>query len=142
MKTRVKAQFIIEGKDINFKPEEVTMLLQVKRSLQRKIGEIMKVRGDNIVRAPYSSWRIETDYHETYYCDEQIRELLKVLEGKEKLICQIYEQYEVDIYFMIVYEVEGDIFPVFDLDNKFIKYLSSINAGMRFDPYYMSGCDE
>ena len=135
-KTRIMARYTIYSEEDFFLPEYATEALSIKPSEIKRKGQIIKkTLGELIMKE--SSWSVKTDYEESLDMYNQVNKLIKLLKGKENVICNIHEKYKTRNLFLVVIEVVDREFPYIDIEKTFLDYLNSINAIVRFDIYIL-----
>lgn len=80
-------------------------------------------------------WVIETDKECCKAVTLQFEKLIKILSGKEKIINQICNKYEIKAEFCVTIWMENGDKPEIVLTNEIISFLASINAEVGFDLY-------
>lgn len=141
-KTNVKVYFSAKADD--FSIEYFTNVLGIRPTRAYKKGEaINRPSNPNVTSTgthyrQYTSWELGTDYEQSYDISEQLDFVLNQLEGKEELLNQVRENYELAYRFTIVIQIENNEKPAMYLDRRFIHFADSIGADVDFDLYVYS----
>ena len=141
-KTNVKVYFSAKADD--FSIEYFTNVLGIRPTRAYKKGEaINRPSNPNVTSTgthyrQYTSWELGTDYEQSYDISEQLDFVLNQLEGKEELLNQLRENYELAYRFTIVIQIENNEKPAMYLDRRFIHFADSIGADVYFDLYVYS----
>lgn len=129
-RTHVRAEFCIYGD--SFDPSDVTERLGIQ-------PETTHLKGDSIRMTPLkrkeTSWEIGTEYEETFDINDVLIKVVTPLQGKEDILKQIRELYDVTLQFMIVICVRKDQLPGMYLPRETVEFAGTIGAVVAFDVY-------
>ncbi len=136
-KSLVKAEFCIEGKNIN--TDIITQLLEITPDESFN-------RNDKSVSFPISKkvgrWEISTKYEFSPDSCKPLRKLIRKLLPKTKELQQIKQKWNCDFVFSLVIEIYGSQCPSVYLNPKDIDFFHQIGAFYDVDIYYMGGYEE
>ncbi|GGF95309.1 hypothetical protein GCM10010916_10840 [Paenibacillus abyssi] len=141
-KTSVMAYFSIFGDD--FPLDKVTQILNIEPTRSYKKGEvIVRPKNDNVIITTTiyrkeTDWELSTGYQESTDINDQLYLLLDTLENKVSELIRIKDEYKVSFTFMIVINIENNETPAMCLEQRFISFVHTINAGVDFDLYIFS----
>ncbi len=80
-------------------------------------------------------WRVSTKDSECKAVSWKMKEIIKLLEGKEGVVRGLCERYRMQTSFTVVVEMENGNGPELVLDEETISFLSRIQAEVGFDLY-------
>jgi hypothetical protein len=141
-KTSVMAYFSIFGDD--FPLDKVTQILNIEPTRSYKKGEvIVRPKNDNVIITTINyrketAWKLSTGYQESTDINDQLYLLLDTLENKVSELIRIKDEYKVSFTIMIVINIENNEKPAMYLEQRFISFVHTINAGVDFDLYIFS----
>lgn len=132
----IEVYFHFFGDD--FDPDVITEEISVQPTSIIKRG----CPGEYVKINNHSDWTLSTGAVDGEFVDinELTKSILKLLEGKEALIVDISKKYGVRSELQIVINASNehlDSFPVIGFDSSVICFLSSVNASIDFDMYFM-----
>ncbi|MFC3343425.1 DUF4279 domain-containing protein [Paenibacillus abyssi] len=136
------AYFSIFGDD--FPLDKVTQILNIEPTRSYKKGEvIVRPKNDNVIITTTiyrkeTDWELSTGYQESTDINDQLYLLLDTLENKVSELIRIKDEYKVSFTFMIVINIENNETPAMCLEQRFISFVHTINAGVDFDLYIFS----
>lgn len=136
--TKVMAYFSMIGDQ--FPLDRVTRDLAIEPTETFVKGEIIENRGPATVKARRrleTDWTLSTGYQKSFDINDQLQPLLALLEGKEKDLIRLKNEYNISYLFSIVIEVENNETPAMYLEKEFIDFASAIGAEIAFDLYIM-----
>jgi hypothetical protein len=97
-----------------------------------------KTRTKNECPVPMTAltyWRLSTNKEISKAVCWQFEKIMKVLTGKELIINQLCEEYNLETNFNIVIEMESNNGPELVLTQQIVSFISSIHAEVGFDLY-------
>ncbi|WP_038705407.1 DUF4279 domain-containing protein [Planococcus sp. PAMC 21323] len=134
------AYFSIVGN--HFQPEKITEELAIQPTETHVKGDIIKktstTTSSGTRRWVETDWTLSTGYQESPDINDQLKPLLRSLEGKEKNLIRLKEEYELTYIFMIVIEIENNEKPAMYFEKDIINFASTIDAEIQFDLYIYS----
>lgn len=138
--TKVMAYFSIIGD--HFQPEKITEELAIQPTETYIKGDIIKktraTTSSRVRRRIETDWTLSTGYQESSDINDQLKPLLRSLEGKQKNLIRLKEEYELTYVFMIVIEIENNEKPAMYFEKDIINFASTIDAEIQFDLYIYS----
>jgi len=138
--TKVMAYFSIIGD--HFQPEKITEELAIQPTETYVKGDIIKKTSTTtasvVRRRVETDWTLSTGYQKSADINDQLKPLLRSLEGKEKNLIRLKEEYELTYIFMIVIEIENNEKPAMYFEKDIINFASTIDAEIQFDLYIYS----
>jgi hypothetical protein len=82
-----------------------------------------------------TDWDLGTGYPESLDVNEQLDQLITRLHGKEAIIKEIKELFDVECKFIIAVIIEGGLAPALYLDKEVMRFALGIEAEMDIDLY-------
>lgn len=80
-------------------------------------------------------WRLSTPQETCKSVSEQCKKLINQLIGKEEIIKQLCEKYNLYAHFEVVIHMQTMNGPEISLEREIVLFLASINADIGFDVY-------
>ncbi len=135
-KTQVMVEFRILGDE--FEPEIFTSALLINPTSSWKKGENYINQNNMIVKKKFSCWTISSGREESLDIGEQLYKVINKLIGKESILVNLKEQYDIDYTIDVIVEIEDSLSPAVYLESKAIKFANDIGATFDFDLYVYS----
>ncbi|MEX9217041.1 DUF4279 domain-containing protein [Providencia rettgeri] len=132
-KTTVMAYFSIYG-DI-FDTEDITHRLAILPTETKIKGVIPEGKKRASIE---TSWKICTKEEESLDINNQLNQLLKIINEKSKILCDIKSSLDVNFVFSFIVKIENGEKPAMHLSSDSLKLISSINAEIDIDLYIYS----
>lgn len=129
-------EFRIIGDDFN--PEIFTSALSIKPTNSWKKGDEYINQSNLLSIKKFSNWEISSGKENSLDMGKQIYKVLDKLIGKEEILVNLKEQYDIDYTIDVVIEVENAQTPAVYLETKAIKFANDIGATFDFDVYVYS----
>ncbi|MGE6492707.1 DUF4279 domain-containing protein [Exiguobacterium sp. NPDC077395] len=130
-KSEVNVYFKLVGDD--FSIDEVTRLLDLTPTEFYKLGEI---REPSKRPSTFTAWMIGTGYQPSFDVNDQLKQIIKTLNGKELILDQLYQTYEnLQAKFVIVIVIEDGQAPALVIDTDTIQFAHRIRAEFDIDLY-------
>lgn len=124
---KIRIDFWLIGN--SFEPNEVSEILQIEPTKIRRKEEYP------LPQTALTTWKLSTKKEECKATCWQFEKLMKLLEGKERLIIGLCERYELTASFTVVVEMEAGHAPELVLTQDIILFIAAINAEVGFDSY-------
>lgn len=124
---KIRIDFWITGN--SFEPSKVTETLQIEPTRVRRKEECP------VPQTALTSWKLSTKKEECKAICWQFEKLIKLLQGKEKLINDLCKRYELTVSFTVIVEMEAGNAPELVLTKDIVLFVAAINAEVGFDLY-------
>jgi len=134
-KTNVQANFTIIANVLDH--IEVSSVLGIEPSYIRHSNEVL----NNGRLFGHDEWGIGTEYEESLDINDQLKKITDAVYDKTAIVNEVCEKFHAKCHFLIVVNVENGEFPAMYFESDFIKFATSINAEIGFDPYFLSNCE-
>jgi hypothetical protein len=131
MSPRVKIEFYISLE--NNQPNEVTNRIGIFPSSTSNKGDF---NPNHTVQYLVSTWKIETEYYESFDIRVQVKILLDILLNKKEILIRIKQEFQAEYKFMIVVEIPKSGGPILSFDTPFIQFASEIGSEIGIDYYF------
>ncbi|ANF94616.1 DUF4279 domain-containing protein [Paenibacillus bovis] len=125
--SKIRIDFWLTG-DL-FEADEVSEILQIEPTKFKRKEEYP------LPQTALTSWKLSTKKEECKAVCWQFEKLINLLKGKEGLIIELCEQYELTASFTVVVEMEAGNGPELVLTKDIILFIAAINAEVGFDLY-------
>ncbi|WP_394524321.1 DUF4279 domain-containing protein [Lacrimispora sp. JR3] len=113
--------------------ERITNILELVPTRTRKKQDWPQGSRDTGVACDL--WEISTEQETSKSVDEECKKMINKLRGKEKLIRDLCEEYNMESHFEVVIHMVNSETPAIYLEKESIYFLSTINADIGFDIY-------
>mgnify|MGYP005839901331 CR=1 FL=1 len=124
---QIRISFFLTGDE--FSIEDVTRKMDIKPTKTREKKDFP------IKDFAHTSWELCTQKESCKVVSWQFEKLLKILKGKESIIKQICNDYNIETGFLISIFMINEDKPEMVLTKDIISFLASINAEVGFDLY-------
>ena len=136
---KINIVFSLYSTDCVFDTEKITEYLQVCPTAVHNKGEnvVLTVK-DQIHEIPMqykeNAWRYETGYISTECIMDAVERFLTIFGEKENAIRCLCDMYNLQSQIMfVIFKSESGHYPDMRIDNRFVKFIGNINAGINFD---------
>ncbi|MBU5451518.1 DUF4279 domain-containing protein [Acetivibrio sp. MSJd-27] len=133
-KTTIMVSFTISSIKLDHK--YISEKLGISPNYIRKSDEVL----NNQSLFGHDEWSISTKDEESLDIKNQLCKILSLLDDKIQIINKLCEQFKAECSILITIKIEEGQFPAMEINQSFIKFLSSINANIGFDMYFYSDC--
>lgn len=124
---QIRVTFFFVGDEFNIDDVTKKMAITPTETWEKKDFRIKDVA--------YTCWSLETEKESCRSVSQQFEKIMYLLRGKEIIIKQICNIYNVNVSFEITIYMENGDKPEMVLTKEIISYLASINAEVGFDLY-------